>query len=67
MCITPQGHSEARVDTAGAVSHVALGFEGAKAGTSDVLAVGVLQHALGVGPSVKWGASTSLFGQKYVS
>lgn len=61
------GNSEARVDTAGAVSHVALGFEGAKAGTSDVIAVGVLQHALGVGPSVKWGASTSLFGQKLAS
>lgn len=53
---------DVRIDTAGDLTHVAVAVEGAcLKNTKEVLAFGILQHVLGVGPAVKWGSGASPF------
>jgi predicted Zn-dependent peptidase len=56
---TYYGGFESRVETASAESTVAIGFEGAAAGSDAALPVAVLAELLGGSNSVKWGSGTS--------
>ncbi|KAK7868342.1 hypothetical protein R5R35_013642 [Gryllus longicercus] len=51
---------EIRVDTASSSANVAVAVEGASLkSTQEALAFAVLQYAVGVGPSVKWGSQNN--------
>ncbi|XP_061715207.1 cytochrome b-c1 complex subunit 2, mitochondrial [Cydia pomonella] len=51
---------ELRKETGGDLVHVALGLQGAQAGTPQALALAVAAKALGSGPVTKWGADNSV-------
>ncbi|XP_063382510.1 cytochrome b-c1 complex subunit 2, mitochondrial [Cydia fagiglandana] len=51
---------ELRKETGGDLVHVALGLQGAAAGTPQSLALAVAAKALGNGPVTKWGADNSV-------
>ncbi|XP_063535190.1 cytochrome b-c1 complex subunit 2, mitochondrial [Cydia strobilella] len=51
---------ELRKETGGDLVHVALGLQGAQAGTPQSLALAVAAKALGNGPVTKWGADNSV-------
>ncbi|XP_047993272.1 cytochrome b-c1 complex subunit 2, mitochondrial [Leguminivora glycinivorella] len=51
---------ELRKETGGELVHVALGLQGAKAGTPQSVALAVAAKALGNGPVTKWGADNSI-------
>ncbi|XP_063363716.1 cytochrome b-c1 complex subunit 2, mitochondrial [Cydia amplana] len=54
---------ELRKESGGDLVHVALGLQGAKAGTPQSLALAVAAKALGNGPVTKWGADNSVLGK----